>query len=437
MYKILNEFLTISKIIWIFFSETIFYFIFKDYSNFIKRLTKNLAEVNILYVKIFQAIASNNNFIDENTNLELLKFTDNAPWNYNDIQFYELIELEEKYNLQIENGYEKPINSGMISLVYKGYKKSNGIPIIIKMKRKNIEIKLNNAIENLKTFLYFLSFIPIIHKYQIKELIEKNIEIIKHQTNFKEEVNNILTIKRNCANLKYVKIPEVYPDVTNQYNDFIMMEYIDGIKINEVKKEDYIGFSKQVIKFGLVSTIVHGVCHGDLHSGNILFIKDNDDAKYPYKIGVIDFGIIFELDNEYKETIFNLFTNILKISPTESITYILNSNIIEPPNIMKQIPVEYYNSIVKNGSNLLNDAINDSKKINQIQVFEFLSMLKEYLNNSELQKLGIRPSNSFVKSQFVLAMAHGVTMTLCKDNYKSLFNEVLNELFHTDLIIDE
>jgi predicted unusual protein kinase regulating ubiquinone biosynthesis (AarF/ABC1/UbiB family) len=434
MYKIFNEILTISKIFWIFLSESTFYFIFKDYSNFIKRLTKNLAEVNILYVKLFQAIASNNNLIDDNINVELLKFTDNAPWNYSDIQINKLIQLEDKYNLHIENGYETPINSGMISLVFKAYKRSDGSPVIIKMKRKNIEIKLDNAIENLKTFLYLLSIIPIIKKYQIKNLIEKNIEIIKHQTNFKEEVENILKVKKNCENLKYVKIPQVYPEVTDEFNDFIIMEYIDGIKVNQVKKEDYIGFSKQVIKFGLVTTIVHGVCHADLHSGNILFIKDDNDTKYPYKIGVIDFGIIFELQNEYKETLFNWFTNFLKIPPRESITYFLNSNIIEPPNIMKKIPLEYYESILEYGSKLLGDAINDSNKINQILVFEILSKLNEYLNTDELKNLGIRPCDSFVKSQLVLAMAHGVTMTLSKDNYKSLFNEVLNELFHTDLL---
>jgi len=176
------------------------------------------------------------------------------------------------------------------------------------------------------------------------------------------------------------------------------------------------------------------VCHADLHSGNILFIKDENDSKYPYKIGIIDFGIIFELENEYKESLFTWFTNMLKVSPRESIVYFLNSKIIEPHNIMKQIPLEYYESIVESGAKILDNAINDSKKLNQIIIYDFLSKMKEYLNTDELKNLGIKPCDSFVKCQLVLAMAHGVTMTLCKDNYKSLFNDVLNELFHTELI---
>ena len=50
---------------YIIISEITLYMIFRDYSNFINRITTRLASINILYVKIFQAIASNNNFIDE------------------------------------------------------------------------------------------------------------------------------------------------------------------------------------------------------------------------------------------------------------------------------------------------------------------------------------------------------------------------------------
>jgi hypothetical protein len=49
--------------------------------------------------------------------------------------------------------------------------------------------------------------------------------------------------------------------------------------------------------------------------------------------------------------------------------------------------------------------------------------------------LGIRPSDDFVKSQLVLAMSHGVTLTLCKGDYITLMDKCLNELFHTQMLI--
>ena len=431
---IFREVWTICSIFWILGLEYIQYLFFNNWSSYIQRVATKLASVNILYVKVFQAIASNNNLIDEKTNSELLKFTDNAPWDHDDLRLDDLVKLLDDYELYLKEG---PINSGMISLVFKAYNMFDNDPIIIKMKRKDIDVKLNHAIEHLKTLLYFLSFIPFFHKYQISNVIYKNIEIIRHQTNFKEEVENIIKVKNNCVNLKYVKIPEVAVEVTEKYPDFIMMEYIDGLKINQLDEIDYEGFSKQVLKFGLVSSIVHGVTHGDLHSGNILFIKDENDEKYPHKIGVIDFGIIFEIENVYKEALFDFLTQLFDRPPRQSVIHLLNSVIIKDNDIIYKIPQKDYESIVNIGVELFTETLNNTKNVNQFQIYKLLSKIKEYLNKKELIDLGIQPSDNFVKTQLVLAMAHGVTLSLCKNNFLPLIDEVLNELFHTKMLLDE
>jgi ubiquinone biosynthesis protein len=429
----LKQFIFVVKLWFIITSEITLYIIFRDYTNFIYRITSKLASINILYVKIFQSIASNNSLIDETTNIELIKFTDKAPWTFSDIQLEELIDIADTYELTFTDGFETPINSGMISLVYKGIRKVDKKPFIIKMKRKNIEEKLDDAINNLKLFLYFISYIPIIHKYKISEVVNKNIEIIRHQTNFNEEVNNINKIKNNCKNLKYVKIPEVYPEATEKYPEFILMEYIDGKKISEIYEEDYYDFSKVVLKFGMVTTIVHGLAHGDLHSGNILFIKDEDDEKYKYKIGVIDFGILYEIDDKFKEEMFDFLTQIFERQIKDSVIFLLNSGFIEPRNIIQQIPKKYYDSIINIGTEILNDTVKNSKA-NQIQLYKFLSKLNKYISTPELANFGIRPSDNLVKMQLVLAMSHGITLTLCKSKIIQITDEVLNELFHRDVL---
>jgi predicted unusual protein kinase regulating ubiquinone biosynthesis (AarF/ABC1/UbiB family) len=390
-----------------------------------------------LYVKIFQAIALNNCLIDDKINNELLKFTDNAPWNYSDINLYQLVTMADKYNIYLPRGYEVPINAGMISLVFKGYELNNPKKeVIIKMKRKNIQKKLDDAIDNLLFSMYILSFIPIINKYQLAELVNKNIEIIRHQTNFLEEIDNMEKIRNNCKNLKYVKIPTANRKITEEYPEIIVMDLIEGMKINNVKQEDYKGFAKLVVKFGIVTTIVHGVVHGDLHSGNILFIRDNNDIKYPYKLGVIDFGIIYEVETKFKEMFFDIITNIFEVSPHESAIKLLNSGIIQPNGILQKIPEEDYNNIVKICEEIINDTITSSKNANQIQIYKFLSNMKEYLCKEQLSNIGITPSDNFIKGQLILAMSHGITLKLCNDNFIELMDEVLNELFHTNILLN-
>jgi predicted unusual protein kinase regulating ubiquinone biosynthesis (AarF/ABC1/UbiB family) len=433
-YKFLKQTFFIFNLFFIIGSEISIYLFLSDYYYFIERITHRLASINILYVKIFQAIALNNNLIEEKINNKLLKFTDNAPWNNSDIRLDELIELCNDYDINLINGFDKPINSGMISLVYKGYLKKNGENIIIKMKRNNIDNRLSDAIENLETFMYLISFIPIIKKYQISDVIIKNIDIIKHQTNFSQEIQNIKKVKNNCKGLKYVKIPHVYSEITEKYPNFILMEFIDGLKINELKEEDYEPFAKQILKFGFVTTIVHGLAHGDLHGGNILFIKDNSDSKYKHKIGVIDFGIIFELDTTYREFLFDLLTNMFDRSAEESALKIYNSNILEPPGIFNKIPTIHRNNIMKFSIEMIEETIRTSKKANQVQIYNFFYKLKEYLNKAEIANIGIKPSDNLIKTQLVLAMAHGITLSLCKEDFMSLADKVINELFHIEMM---
>ena len=431
---ILNGILFLFKFLFILSSEFISYKLtYANYENFIERLALRLSSVNILCVKIIQAISSNNSLISESLNNKLLQYTDNAPWSKEDIDYKTLHQIIDKYDFELKDGVV-PINSGMISLVFKAYKEDK--PIIIKLKRLSIQEKLDSAIQNLLFLVYLLSFIPIFNKYQIAEVVNKNIEIIRHQTNFLEEIENMELVKDNCKNLKYVKIPTALPEVTKEYPNCILMTYIDGIKIKDIQKEDYEGFAKQVMKFGFVTTIVHGVTHGDLHGGNILFIKDENDKKYPYKIGVIDFGIIYQLDNEYKGLLFEVLTQMFEVESRESAIKILNSGIIDPPNILEQIPLKHKENIIQFAAEIIEDAVKSSKKANQIQIYKFLSQLKEYLSDAELSNLGIRPSDNFVKSQLVLAMSHGVTLTLCNNDFMGLADKVINELFHTNMLMD-
>lgn len=434
MLKNIKSIIFLVNALFIFASEMIIYCVFQDYSFFIDRLSMRLASINILYVKIFQAFALNNSLIDDKTNNKLLKFTDNAPWNFSDIDLYQLIEMSDKYNIQLQRGYEVPINSGMISLVFIGYDKNK--QVIIKMKRKNIQEKLDDAIDNLLFSMYILSFIPIINKYQLVEVVNKNIEIIRRQTNFLEEIDNMDKIRENCKNLKYVKIPTANRKVTEEYPNIILMERIEGIKINQIKEEDYEQFAKLVVKFGIVTTMLHGLTHGDLHSGNILFIKDYNDSKYSYKIGVIDFGIIYEVSSQYKGLLFDILTQLFEKTPLESAEKLLNSGIVDPPGILQKIPKEDYNNILSFTSEIINETIHSSKKANQLQIYKFLSKFKEYLSKDELCNIGIRPSDDFVKSQLVLAMSHGVTLTLCKYDFITLMDKVINELFNTKLLLE-
>lgn len=425
-----SEILFLFNSIFYFLIEYCIYFCYNDYNSFIDRLTTRLASINILYIKVFQAIALNNDFITSEMNNKLLQFTDNAPWTYQDINFDLLTKISYEYDLIFKTGFEKPINAGMISLVFKAHKRENDEPIIIKIKRVNIESKLFHDMNNLLYCVDILSFLPFFKKYKIPYFVHKTMEILEEQTNFNIEVDNMIRIKNNCKNLKYVKIPYVYKNITDENNDVIVMEYIEGITVNKIDTEDYQEFAKQIMKFGFVTTIIHGFTHGDLHSGNILFIKDT--SEYPHKIAILDFGIVYDIENNYKDILFQIFTDLFTLTSTEIAQKIILSGIVEPINVIKNLPSHHYNNIILFTSKIIENTIS-SKNANQKLIYRFLCEFFNYLNNNNISDLGLFPSDGFVKTQMCIAMAHGVTLTLCHDSL-TMADQVLQELFHTDLL---
>ena len=161
---------------------------------------------------------------------------------------------------------------------------------------------------------------------------------------------------------------------------------------------------------------------------------NNIFVKYPHKIGVIDFGIIHKIDGIFKDSLLNIFTNVFTSTARETAIKLLNSGIIEPINVIQLIHQDDSENIIDITTQIVDETLNISKNANQLQIYKFLNKFKEYLDESSLANLGIRPSNQFIKCQMLLAMAHGVTLSLCDDDYIPLLDKVINELFHMDMI---
>lgn len=428
----LNEMFFLFRLSYIILNELFIFFIFRDLYSFIDRLTSRLVKLNILYVKIFQAIALNNNFIDSKINDKLTEFTNKAPYTHHDIDYDTLNTIEQRYGLEFRDGYI-PINSGMISLVFKVF--IDDKPMIVKIKRVNIHAQLDQAIANLLFLVQVLSIIPTIRCFQFTETIQNNIDIIRQQLNFNDEVTNILTAKNNCKSLKYVVIPNVVQDVTLSFPNVILMEFMNGMTIDQIPDEDYHFYAKLVIKFGLVTTLIHGFTHGDLHRGNILFIKNSDSDKHKYTICPIDWGIVYDIDAKFRNLLFELSFEMFN-TPTEDFAKrIIMNGLIEPQDVLESLPQHHLDNIIQFSVVLLNEGLHSKTQFNQTYIFNFLKQLSSYLNNHQILQLGIKPSKNFVKAQLVIAMAIGVTLSLCKhDNLMDIIDTSLNELFHIDLI---
>jgi predicted unusual protein kinase regulating ubiquinone biosynthesis (AarF/ABC1/UbiB family) len=433
----------------IFMVETIKYNLFG--TNIIKNIAYKLAKVNILCVKIFQAISLN---IDKSINDELIKYTDHVPYSfYEDIDFDTLIDITSQEGLYID--IDKPIASGMISIVYKALlqkpEENGGQYKIIKIKRKNIEQKLDESIKNMefliKVFTGFISllsyFNPDLHinDFNISVELHKNIDLIKEQLDFNKEVENMKEMKELYKNNDYIKIPEVFSNITKKYSNIILMEYIDGITISNVEETDYEIYAKQVFTFSFSSLLVKGTIHGDLHSGNILFIKEKrekgekgENDKPIYKLGIIDFGLVYKLDDDFKNKFAELFIDIYTKPIIEVAPEILICGIFEPIECINALPEKHKQHIIQLMAEIIDDIFYKNKKGGLINIIDFILKINNYFNENNLKEYNIRISKNFLKVQMVMAMSQGIGIMLCKDKNIEMTNQVIREIFHLDLI---
>ena len=320
------------------FSEFVKYKVgWKSRNHAIMDVSRRLAAINMMYVKIFQAFATNRNIVSTELNQFFSEYTDNVTYSDEEYDINELKELEARSRecrpygrLRIENDY-RPIKSGLMSLIFRarilppedssgagadagadadadGAKDSTGQRVVVKYLRKNIRNNFNASMNNLVVFAKITKYFPYLRTFNVENLILQNIVSLNDQVCFRKELANITIYYNRWKDYETVKIPKPYPDYTELIHpDIIVMEYLEGMKITEIDPADNEAFAKVLAGFNVKAAFCSSIYHGDLHPGNILFIKAAPDApasEPSHRIGILDFGIIGYLTRIDQEIMF-------------------------------------------------------------------------------------------------------------------------------------
>jgi predicted unusual protein kinase regulating ubiquinone biosynthesis (AarF/ABC1/UbiB family) len=433
--------------IWFIFWSWVKYLFSKDKRAYMRELCSELAKKNVLYVKLFQSVAMNANWVDKALHDELLTYTDNVYWEPAHINWDIIYILETKHEIVFENGY-KPINTGMISVVFKVTDRKTGEQLAVKMKRVNIEARLKVAIEEFYALARVASYIPLFKTFQLEKVIEENIRTIRDQTNFEREIQNMQEVQRNCRAINYIKIPIVKSEFQKYSDDIIVMEFINGITVSNVLEEDKIEFSKLLIKFTFINLLIHGAMHADLHAGNVLFIKNENCGQNAglkarrtpkYQLGVIDFGILIRVDDVFKNQMYDLFGKVQTVPARDFVETAMFIMYDIEPHLLR-IGSEHYETMIKTPIIVVDKIFyggGDSDLNMMFEIFSILYFIQEYLKQNKVLDAPLEMKQEFVKMQTILAMNQGVVMKLCGDKCISLVNEVFKETFSSALFLLE
>ncbi|MGJ1265310.1 ABC1 kinase family protein [Sphingobacterium spiritivorum] len=254
--------------------------------DFNVRVRLAIEELGPTFIKLGQLLSNREDIIPKDLRDELVKLQDNVPPEEMDVRQ----KLREHFDIVPEDHFEyideKPLAAASIGQVYKVRLKS-GKEAVLKIKRSNIREVITADLAFIKDLTKFLeSKYEVIYKMNLYQIILSFENSLMRELSFVNELNNIERFRKNFKENTQVYVPKVYRAYSD--DEMLCMEFIDGVKINDVEGLKALGLApKSIVQQGLdlylEQVLVHGFFHADPHPGNVFVNKKG-------KIVFIDFG---------------------------------------------------------------------------------------------------------------------------------------------------
>jgi ubiquinone biosynthesis protein len=326
-----------------------------------------------------------------------------------------------------------------MSLIFKGVIRSaaaadDETPVVIKYLRKNISKNFNASMNNLVVFAKFTRYFPYLRTLNVENLILQNIVCLNDQVCFRKELANITLYYKNWQHYEYVKIPKPYADYTEKINsDIIVMEYIDGMKITEIDPEDNDEFGKVLAAFNAKAAFCTSFYHGDLHPGNILFIKEPAAASAAYRIGILDYGIIGHLSRNDQEILFKATKFIYQRKFNKIIDIIMSCELSESANLEHDAQLVIPSKDSKKYDTLRNE-LNEVLIRYTTPEIKFFGVSEIYEINYILNNYGLMFKRSLYRLFITLAIMDSIGTRLgSKLSYMQHMTDIIVDMFNIDL----
>jgi len=276
------------------------------------KLREILEDLGPTYIKIGQILSNRPDMLPQ----EYIDSLSELRSNVNPMSYQEILEiLREEYDNKLFQLFlsidRNPLGSASIAQVHKAILK-DGSEVVIKVQRRNIKETMVADIRVLKKALRLLHVQSLFKNIiSFDDVLDELLATTLEEMNFLVEASHIDEFYTVNKELKYIKEPKVYKNLTTE--KVLVMEYIDGININESKALIDSGYDLEEIGHKLADNYIYqaidiGYFHAEPHPNNIIISNG--------KIGYIDFGMMGRLNARNKELlkrcIIAIFNNNIK-----------------------------------------------------------------------------------------------------------------------------
>ena len=174
-------------------------------------------------------------------------------------------------------------------------------------------------------------------------------------------------------------------------------------------------------KFGIKCILFDSFYHADMHQGNVLFIKEEEN----YKLGILDFGVMGNLTREEQNDFFLFFQTLSNDDFKAAAVHIIE-NLVEPKKLIEALSKKKYKILVESLATITYKAFKVDKVLGPEEMYQINSIL--YSHKLKLVR-------SFCKIELALAISDSVCKYLSQNtSYIENMSIVVKEMFPTDLL---
>ncbi len=276
--------------------------------TFPERIRLALEDLGPTFIKFGQILSTRPDLLPADFIEEFSKLQDQIqPFDFAKVQDLVEQELGKEINCLFKDFDKNPIAAASLSQVHKATLFTGEI-VAIKIQRPKIKETIALDLEILEKLASLLEnrlrngwvYHPKLMVSEFKRAINKELDFIN-------EACNLEKFKNNFKKIDYIRFPKVYRDMSTK--KILTMEFIDGVKINEIIQEKYKGVFdiKKVARRGVLvmfkQILEDGFFHADPHPANLFVVA-------PATIVMLDVGMVGYLDDKTIESGSKLFQGI-------------------------------------------------------------------------------------------------------------------------------
>jgi ubiquinone biosynthesis protein len=266
-----------------------------------------LEELGVTYIKLGQILSTRSDLLPPDYLAELSRLQDAVPpepWPSIERQIaQELGGLPTDIFAEFD---QEPLGSASIGQVHSARLKT-GEQVVVKVQRPKVARVVEEDLAILMDLAKLAENRTSWGKvYNFPALAEEFATTLKGELDYFREGRNADLFRQNFKDSHLLRIPKIYWDYTTRR--VLTMERLDGVKISDLQSYeaaeiDKPALARRAARVVFKMVLEDGFFHADPHPGNFVIMEGN-------VIGLLDHGMVGQLDDPTRETLLRLLLSI-------------------------------------------------------------------------------------------------------------------------------